>query len=950
MKLSPKPVLVGCGLRWVLVITVLLPGCARITRVEPREGLPGSVIEIRGRGFDPVWSRNTVTIGGNPVRVIDGNRRRQRVVALRDVATGPVVVTTPVRTLTSRTVFERRGDTLAPTAERRSGPELVEGTAYPLDKRYDMNAKGVNQKILLVLARPNDIDPEASIPAWGSDPTDPANLLPFANAREFVLNFANHPQKGANRYFREASYDQTSGAFDATPDWVPLTQTWDFYCWGTNDVALAEAGVTGAQAALDVVRNNPAATQADLDAAQAVLDGKKSELRRAQDSGGFLQQPDFAWAEALMGAKAAMGDAAFDSFSDYVLVVAGPFLRGACCWQTTQFHAESSNPALPLGPFDVVFPAPRGGTYIAEDARPGRLAHELSHFFASGDLYGGSAGPFDMMGFHDSLPLYSGYNLDIKTSYFDEIEPGGNVVKLQWGAPPDLNEPYELVAHGLNQDPAGDTTRHLLTLRVTDGLYYFVEVRQRPDSSAGAAQDYVFDQEIPDGGTPHRSGVVITKAVENHNQSNNREPGVTLVPAMLAGGTHMLQPGEVFTDPARTIRISVEARLQDRPARYRVRVEWGHLPAADPDGQFDLRIKPWSPPPWETPDIWCNSLKNDTTSPAEVVYRNHEPGDPTKPVGNGDPPWVGHGNILFARITNQGVVETPEDVRVTFYVNSPPGIGDNGTWGPFDTVNLGRLAAGETRIVEAARRWVPAVGEHTCVKVLLEPLTGEVTFDNNQAQENFGEFEAEGSSPHRAVETEVVVRNPYDEAIVMDLQARNLPKDWFVALDQGAVWLPPRGESKVHVVAWTDRVPEWDGGGDHQKDQGPSKALIDIEGWVTRPETMFMPVGGVTAFIQAVREVEVTIETRGKELQRGTQLGVFGRLTPPVASAPIALHVTSPGGQREVERTTTDATGAFQHLMTSPLRERGNYKVQALVLRGSPAAEAESPVVRVTAY
>lgn len=934
---------------WLCLLIILIAaGCARITSVSPKQGLPGTIVAIHGYGFDPEWHRNNVTIGGSPARVIEGSSTLLRVVALRDVATGNVRVTTPARTLVSADVFERRGDTLSPTPDHDSGPELIDGRNFPLDKHYDMAAKGVGQKILLVLAKPSDIDPETSIPAWASDPADSRNVLPFANAREFVLQLANHPEKGANRYFQEASFGQTSGAFDATPVWVPLTKDWDFYCWGGNDVTLAQTAVDGAQADLDAVLANPASTQADIDAATARRDQKKTALKQAQDSQGFLQQPDFAWAEALMRAKAAMG-ASFDDYTDYVLIVAGPFLRGACCWLTDQFHAESANPALPLGPFDVAFPAPRGGTYMAEDARPGRVAHELSHFFASGDLYDGSAGAFDLMGFHDSMPLYSGYNMDIKTGYFDE-SAAGNVVKLDWGSPADMNQTFDLIQHGKTQDPAGDSVKHMITLKVTDGLYYFVEVRQRPDAAAGAGQDYLFDREIPDGGAPHQSGVLITKAVENTNQSNNREPGVTIVPPETLPSPHLMQPGDIFTDPARTIRITVDSRLQDRPAKYRVRVEWGHLPAADPHGQFDLRITPWSPPPWETPDIWANSIKNDPTAPPAIVYKNHEPGDESKPVGNGDPPWVGHDNTLFARVTNQGAVATPDDVRVTFYVNTPPGIGDNGTWAPFDTVVLGHLAAGETRVVQANRKWVPAVGEHTCVKVLIEPMTGEVTFDNNQAQENFNEFEAEGSSPYRAVETDVIVRNPYDQAIVMDLQAKQVPKDWYVALDHGAVWLPPKGERSVHVVTWTDRVPEWQMSDQRPKDQGPRKALISIEGWTTRPETKFIPVGGVTTFVHAVRSVSVNVQTREKEPKKGERLTVFGHVSPAVASVPIAIHLTDPQGKLQVERASTDASGAYVHSMHDPLGTGGNYRLQVFVLSGSAAAEAESTPLTLTVH
>lgn len=921
-------------LRGLALLAFLSVGaCAgSITDATPREGLPGTVVEIRGSGFSPLWHENQVTLGGSKARVIDASSTRLRVVALRDLATGPIVVTTPARTLTSAFDFTRAGDTLAPTPERDSGPELVEGRGYPLDKRYDMAAQGTNQKILVVLARPSDIDPEAMIPGWAA-----AEVGPFADAKSFVEQLVSHPERGANRYFLDATYGKTSGDFQVT-DWQPLSQTWDFYAWGPDDVARAQAGVDGAQAALDAVLADPSATQADIDAAQAALDAKQAALQQAQDSQGFLQQPDFLWAEALLGAEAALG-ASFDDFGDHFLVLAGPFLRGSCCWVTTGFHAESTNPALPLGPFDIDFPAPRGGTWMAENGMPGRMAHELSHFFASGDLYDGSAGAFDLMGFHDSRPLYSGYNQHLRGDWVDR-GAGGNVVELEWGSTPDHDQTYELVAHSKTQNPTGDSVRQLIRLKVGDGLSYFVEVRQKPDPGASAESDFAFDGSLPGVDAASSAGVLITKAVEGNNQNNNREPMITLVPPEATPTPRTLTVGEQFTDPARTIRISVVSKTAARPARYQVRVEWGHLPAADPDGQFDLRITPWAPPPWESVDIWANSPKNDTTMPAATVYQNHEPGDESKPVGNGDPPWVGHDNTLFARVANQGVVETPEDVRVTFYVNTPPGIGDDGNWGPFDTVVVGRLAPGEVRVIEAARKWRPAVGEHTCVKVLVEPMTGEVTFDNNEAQENFNEFEAEGSSPHRAVEMTVLARNPYDRPITMDLQARNVPEDWFVALEHGSVWLPAKGSREVRAVVWTDRIPEWHQDGRH--DESPRKAAISLEGWVDRPFDRLIPVGGVTALVKGVRKVEITVEVRQKEPKRGENLSVFGRVTPTVAGAPIALHLVDPDGELHVERTVTDASGSFHHVFATPLHRPGPWRLSAHVLGGSLAGEADS--------
>lgn len=938
-RLMSDDVVSAASCRRVAVIVrvfVLVPAlwavaaCHGIREIRPDNGLPGTVVEIRGSGFSPQWHENQVTIGGSVARVVDATPTRLRVVALRDVATGPVVVVTPLRTMTSADPFTRAGHTLAPTAEEDTGPELIEGRDFPADRRYDMAAKGTNQKILVVLARPTDIDPEAAIPPWAA-----AELGPFANAKEFVQRIVSHPDRGVNRYFLDATGGETSGDFLVT-DWMPLSQNWDFYAWGPADVARAQAALAGAEADLAAVMTDPSATQADIDAAQARVDQKKQALEQANASGGFLQQPDFAFAEALLGAKAALGEAAFNSYSDHFLVLAGPGMRGSCCWFGTGFHAESANPALPLGPFDIDFPSPKGGTWMAEDGKPGRMAHELSHFFASGDLYDGSAGAFDLMGFHDSRPMFSGYNQHIKGDWLED----GNVVQLQWGSSPTFDQTFDLIAPQRIESDSADSLRQVIRLRVTDGLYYFVEVRQTPDPAAPAGTPPSFDHAIPGVDPATGSGVVITKAVESNNQSNNLEPMITLVAPATTPSPRTLGVGEMFSDPARTLRISVESRTQGRPAVYRVRVRWGTLPAADPNGQFDLRITPWSPPPWETVDIWANSSKNDTTSPAQIVYQNHEPGDTTRPVGNGDPPWVGKDNTLYARIVNQGVAPTPEPVRVTFYLNSPPGIGDDGTWAPFDTVILPPLAANETRIVEASRKWRPAVGEHTCVKVMIEPMTGEVTFDNNQAQENFNEFESAASSPYRAVTMQVVARNPYDHPVVMDIVARNVPQDWFVALEHGAVWLPPKGDRTVQALVWTDRTPEWDQPKDRK--QGPSKALISLEGWVQRPWDRFYPVGGVTALVHGVRQTELKLEVRQEKARVGSKLTAAGRLSPGVAGVQVALHLDTPDGKRRVETATTDAGGGFVYTFAEPLDKEGAYRLTGYVLSGGGAEAGES--------
>jgi hypothetical protein len=233
---------------------------------------------------------------------------------------------------------------------------------------------------------------------------------------------------------------------------------------------------------------------------------------------------------------------------------------------------------------------------------------------------------------------------------------------------------------------------------------------------------------------------------------------------------------------------------------------------------------------------------------------------------------------------------------------------------------------------------------------MIEPMNGEVTFDNNSAQENFGEFEAEGSSPYKAVEFDATARNPYDQPIVMDLLARQVPKDWSVALDHGAVWLPPKGEKKVHVVTWTDRVPEWETSDKGQTNQGPRKAMISVEGWTIRPEERYFPVGGITEMIQAVRHVNISLNSRQKDVDSGSKLSVFGQVSPSAGVAPISIQYKGPGGKIESERTNTDPNGAFTHVFQSGLTNAGLYRIQAFALPGSANGQADSNILTVQVH
>jgi hypothetical protein len=82
---------------------------------------------------------------------------------------------------------------------------------------------------------------------------------------------------------------------------------------------------------------------------------------------------------------------------------------------------------------------------------------------------------------------------------------------------------------------------------------------------------------------------------------------------------------------------------------FKVKAAWGHV-----GSWFDLSIRQrQNPPPYESPDIWIDSEENSWG-----VYEHHDanlnPDVTGNPVLNGDRPWIGRVNRVYARVCNQG--------------------------------------------------------------------------------------------------------------------------------------------------------------------------------------------------------------------------------------------------------------------------------------------------------
>jgi len=190
---------------------------------------------------------------------------------------------------------------------------------------------------------------------------------------------------------------------------------------------------------------------------------------------------------------------------------------------------------------------------IQESADWGRFAHELGHDIIahpSGlgnspsaatlgeDVYGSdlvdpseaTAQNFDIMGNHDSHPLFSAYHIET-LGYYNST----NILNLQWDRNP-FSQEYEVVAHGLAQNTAGGRY-HLLKIKVAEGLFYYVEVRQRP-----GATTQVFDSNIPLDGATQQGGVVVTKVFTDTVNLNQQLRFITLL-----HDPHVLKQGDVAT-------------------------------------------------------------------------------------------------------------------------------------------------------------------------------------------------------------------------------------------------------------------------------------------------------------------------------------------------------------------------------------------------------------------
>jgi hypothetical protein len=270
-----------------------------------------------------------------------------------------------------------------------------------------------------------------------------------------------------------------------------------------------------------------------------------------------------------------------------------------------------------------------------------------------------------------------------------------------------------------------------------------------------------YDQYLP------QEGVLITYVDENNFYTYN--PGTQIEDPPLRVMDHidstpslhdaLFDVGDQFVKVEENINITILGRHVHQDGEYyRIKVE--NLYGL----RHDLRIEGRA----VSYDISIDSPQDGYTDPVQI----HELFGKD---GKDERPWIGHKNIIYARIWNiGGPLHNPtEPITVTF-LYSERGVID---WHLFiperktEWHEIGKATIPPKRfpgyheyeIVNIT--WItPKLEYHPCVKVKIEKYPGERLHTNNEATENVYPIEATSSSPFYPMVYKVYVVNPYSNS------------------------------------------------------------------------------------------------------------------------------------------------------------------------------------------
>ena len=180
-------------------------------------------------------------------------------------------------------------------------------------------------------------------------------------------------------------------------------------------------------------------------------------------------------------------------------------------------HASWKLCAHELGHCLIVAPTlPDGGV----ETEP----QQTEDIYADQDVAVVSAFEMDLMGNEKHGPLFSGYFME-QLGYYSEDDK--SIQRIDW-ADEKYDKTYKVAAHGLKDngdDELDPDVYHLLKIYVSEGLSYYVEVRQK-----GADLTQVFDGNVPNAPILHTydkdvnaGGVVVTQVLTNTDMNSNQQ-------------------------------------------------------------------------------------------------------------------------------------------------------------------------------------------------------------------------------------------------------------------------------------------------------------------------------------------------------------------------------------------------------------------------------------------
>lgn len=858
-----------------------------IAEFSPWSACAGSLIVIIGHGFAPGRNLNTVTIGGSKALVVTAERHRIIVISDFKVQDGPVIVKTSHGQAKGPRNFKLLSYP-APNPESDGPPISFEGVGDGTWTDLRTQLSSIRPKIQL--ASPTVIH-ALGVPKTGTAKVlavccHPSDVAP-ANAATAKANIIGKCAS-MTKYYNQASY----GALNVSVDVI------GYFTMANKFAHYYRA-------------NTPGGPPGYPNFNEVVL----GQIQAEAASYAVAQGYDLNTYDVLM-----------------IVVYMNTFVRAWAPPGGTGLNIAYSQPATPdqaavsvsmtlkksLGQVTLGDNADASGTNV--DTNWGRYAHEFGHNVVppaavlKEDIYASDTGPgadvsgapFDLMGYHDLHPLFSGWNID-GLGWFTTSGAVQNTVVLHWDRN-SFSRDFEIVAHGLVQNTNASRC-HLVRIQVSAGLEYYVEVRQTPGTTA-----QVFDSHLPvpagkDG------GVLVTRSISGTLNNNEQIRLITLLQA----SSTTLVTGQVAVDPLRTLLITVlDDNVQASPRVCKVRIEWAQPATGTPGGTFDLYLQPWDSS-YTSPDIWIDRSPFYVAGDPTTAYDHHDAAG--NPVNGGDAPRLDEINKYYARVHNAGT-QSANNIIATLYVNTPPGIGDSGTWTPLRTIPIPTIAANSSVDIEAD--WNPQVGDHTCLQVAVVAQTGEVSVSNNKAQENVFTFYPASHSVPEPIELSVNIQNPLNRRTLVSIVVDGVPAGFYVYFPRRYLYLEALGQQRLELLVIPRR---------EVKDLKTKIANIRVHGYIpwqyldTQPINNLPPgstmrlIGGIQSIVAPKIGSQITLQPNPKA--GDNVVTVTGNVTPPTAAQSVRVDMTAEDGSSVSRSASTNRSGTFTATFPLPTERIG---------------------------